>query len=58
MGKGKLPRVVVDLLDRLDLRHTDLYQLDFFVTKEEAKEAIKSAEIVIGEIANLIKWKQ
>lgn len=58
-GKGKLPKVVVDLLDRLrDLRHTDLYQLDFFVTKEEAEEAIKSAEIVIGEIAKLIESKQ
>ena len=59
VGKGKLPRVVVDLLDRLrNLRHTDLYQLDFFVTKEEAEEAIKSAEIVIEEIASLIKCKQ
>jgi uncharacterized protein (UPF0332 family) len=54
--KGKLPKLVVDLLDRLrDLRHTDLYQLDFFVTKEEAKEAIKSAEIVIREVAKLIE---
>ena len=56
VGRKKLPRVVVDLLDRLrNLRHTDLYQLDFFATKEEAEEAIKSAELVIGEITHLIK---
>lgn len=56
VGRGKLPKVVVDLLDRLrNLRHTDLYKLDFFVTKEEAEEAIKSAEIVIKEITHLIK---
>lgn len=56
VGKGKLSRTVVDLLDRFrDLRHTDLYQLDFFATKEEAEEAIKSAEILIREIDDLIK---
>lgn len=56
VGGGKLPRVVVDLLDRFrNLRHTDLYQLDFFATKEEAEEAIKSAGIVIEEITHLVK---
>jgi uncharacterized protein (UPF0332 family) len=54
--KGKLSKRVVDLLDRFrNLRHTDLYRLDFFVTKEEAKEAIKSAEIVVKEITQLIE---
>ncbi len=54
--REKLPKLVVDLLDRFrNLRHTDLYQLDFFVTKEEAEEAIKSAEIVIREITRLTK---
>lgn len=53
---GKLPRVVVDLLDRLrDLRHEDLYELDFFATKEDAEEAVKSAEIVIDKISKLIE---
>ncbi len=56
MKREKLPKLVVDLLDRFrNLRHTDLYQLDFFVTKEEAEEAIKSAEIVIREITRLTK---
>jgi uncharacterized protein (UPF0332 family) len=54
--KNKLPRYVVDLLDRLrNLRHEDLYELDFFVMKEDAIEAIKGAEAVIREIAKLIK---
>jgi len=56
VGRGRLPKLVVDLLERLrNLRHMDLYQLDFFVTKEEAEEAIKSAEMVIEEITHLIK---
>jgi len=55
VNTGKLNRIVVDLLDRFrELRHEDLYELDFFATKHDAKEAIKSAEIVIKEIEKLI----
>ncbi len=51
----KLSGIVVDLLDRFrELRHEDLYELDFFATREDAKEAIKNAEIVIREIEKLI----
>jgi uncharacterized protein (UPF0332 family) len=51
----KLSHVVVDLLDRFrELRHEDLYELDFFATKEDAKEAIKNAETVIKELEKLI----
>lgn len=54
--KGRMPRRVIDLLDRFrNLRHTDLYQLDFFVTKDEAEESIRSAEFVIREITQVIK---
>jgi len=42
-------------LDRFrELRHEDLYELDFFATRDDAKEAIKNAEIVIKEIEKLI----
>ncbi len=45
----------MNLLDRLrELRHEDLYELDFFATKEDAKEAIENAEIVIKEIEKLM----
>jgi uncharacterized protein (UPF0332 family) len=55
-GRGTLPQVVVALLDRFrNLRRTDLYQLDFFIVEQEAEEAVKSAELVIGEITRLIK---
>ncbi len=51
----KLNRIVIDLLDRFrELRHEDLYELDFFATRDDAKEAIKNAEIVIKEIEKLI----
>jgi len=51
----KLSRIVVDLLDRFrELRHEDLYELDFFATKDDAEEAIKNAGIVITEIEKLI----
>jgi len=54
--KGRMSRRVIDLLDRFrNLRHTDLYQLDFFVTKDEAEESIRSAEFVIREITQLMK---
>jgi uncharacterized protein (UPF0332 family) len=52
---GKLNRVIVDLLDRFrELRHEDLYELDFFATKTDAEEAIKNAEIVIKGLEKLI----
>jgi len=42
-------------LDRFrELRHEDLYELEFFATKEDAKEAVKNAEFVIKEIEKLI----
>jgi len=45
---------IVALLDRFrELRHEDLYELDFLATSEDAKEAIKNAEIVIREIEKL-----
>jgi len=51
----KLNRLIVDLLDRFrELRHEDLYELDFFATKEDAREAIENAGIVIKEIENLV----
>jgi uncharacterized protein (UPF0332 family) len=54
VDRKKLNRVVVDLLDRFrELRHEDLYELDFFATKEDAEEGIKNAEIVIREIEKL-----
>jgi len=53
---GKLKRTIVDLLDRFrELRHEDLYELEFFATKEDAEEAINNAEIVIKEIEKLIE---
>lgn len=51
----KLSHVIVDLLDRFrELRHEDLYELDFFATKEDAEESIKNAGLVIQEIEKLI----
>jgi len=56
VAKGDLPKEVVFLLDRFrNLRHTDLYRLDFFATEDEAREAIKSAEFVIGEITRILE---
>ena len=37
-----------------ELRHEDLYELDFFATKEDAKEAIENARIVIEEMEKLL----
>lgn len=55
VDKNKLDHVVVDLLDRFrELRHEDLYELDFFATKEDAKGAIENARIVIEEIEKLV----
>ena len=55
VDKRKLNREAVDLLDRFrELRHEDLYELDFFGTKEDAKEAIENARIVIEKIEKLL----
>jgi len=55
VDRKKLNREVVDLLDRFrELRHEDLYELDFFATKEDAKEAIENARIVIEEMEKLL----
>jgi len=55
VNANKLDRAVVDLLDRFrELRHEDLYELDFFATTDDAEEAIKNAEIVIKEVEKLI----
>lgn len=55
VNKRKLNREVVDLLDRFrELRHEDLYELDFFATKEDANQAIENAEIIIREIEKLM----
>jgi uncharacterized protein (UPF0332 family) len=55
VDRKKLNREVVDLLDRFrELRHEDLYELDFFATKEDAKEAIENARIVIEETEKLL----
>ena len=55
VDRRKLNREVVDLLDRFrELRHEDLYELDFFATKEDAKEAIENARIVIEEIEKIL----
>jgi uncharacterized protein (UPF0332 family) len=56
VNKKELSRYVVDLLDRFrELRHVDLYELDFFALKKDAEEAIKSAELVINELSKLIE---
>jgi uncharacterized protein (UPF0332 family) len=53
--RGKLKRIWVDLLDRFrELRRGDLYELEFFATKEDAKEAIENAEKFIKVIEKLI----
>jgi len=55
VDRKKLNREVVDLLDRFrELRHEDLYELDFFATKEDAKEATENARIVIEEMEKLL----
>ncbi|MEM5843387.1 MAG: HEPN domain-containing protein [Candidatus Aenigmatarchaeota archaeon] len=51
----KLNRIVLDLLDRFrELRHEDLYELEFSATREDAEEAIKNAELIIKEIEKLV----
>ena len=52
---GKMERIIVDLLDRFrELRHEDLYELDFFAVKEDADEAVQNAERIIAAIRKLL----
>jgi uncharacterized protein (UPF0332 family) len=52
---GKIERIVVDLLDRFrELRHEELYELDFSAMRQDANEAVKNAERVISAISKLL----
>lgn len=52
---GKMERIVVDLLDRFrELRHEELYELDFSAMKEDADEAVQNAERIIAAIRKLL----
>lgn len=54
-AKGLVETSVVDLLDRYrELRQEDVYGIDFSATEEDAKEAIKNAELVLKQIGKLI----
>ena len=53
---GKMERIIIDLLDRFrELRHEELYELDFCVTEEDADEAVQNAERVLAAIEKLIQ---
>ena len=53
---GKLDKKWVELLDHSrEVRHADQYDLSFFSTKEEAKNALKSASDFLVAMDNLFK---
>jgi len=53
---GKLNKKWVELLDHnREIRHNDQYNLSFFSTKEEAENALKSANDFFAEMDNLFK---
>jgi uncharacterized protein (UPF0332 family) len=53
---GKMERIIIDLLDRFrELRHEELYELDFCVTEEDADEAVQNAEKVLAAVEKLIQ---
>lgn len=53
---GKMERVVVDLLDRFrELRHEDLYELDYSAVEEDADEAVQNAERVVAVIEKILQ---
>jgi len=53
---GKMERIIIDLLDRFrELRHEELYELDFCVTEEDADEAVQNAEKVLTTVEKLIQ---
>lgn len=52
----KLDLRIVLLLDRTrELRHEELYSLEFYPTKEETSEAVRNAETIIKSIAGILK---
>lgn len=53
---GKLDIKIVDLLDRYrELRHEDVYGIDFEATEKDAKEAIQNASLILKELEKLSK---
>jgi len=53
---GKLDKKWVELLDHSrEIRHDDQYDLSFFSTKEEAENALKSANDFFGAMESLFK---
>jgi uncharacterized protein (UPF0332 family) len=53
---GKLDKKWIELLDHSrEIRHDDQYDLSFFSTKEEADNALKSANDFLGAIDILFK---
>ena len=53
---GKLDKKWVELLDHCrEVRHNDQYDLSFFVTKEDAEKALKSAEDFSESMKELFK---
>ncbi len=53
---GKLEQKWIDLLDRFrELRHADLYDLDFSATQKQAGDAVAAAKILIQRMGKLIK---
>lgn len=53
---GKLDKRWVELLDHCrEVRHNDQYDLSFFITKEEAEKALKSAEDFFESMKELFK---
>ncbi len=52
---GRLPQIVVDLIDRFrELRHEDLYELEYSATREDAEEALENAKLVITYIKRIL----
>ena len=53
---GKLDNKWIELLDHCrEIRHNDQYDLSFFATKEEAEEALKSAQDFFESMKELFK---
>ena len=53
---GKLDKKWVELLDHSrEIRHDDQYDLSFFSTKEEAENALKSANDFFAAMESLFK---
>lgn len=53
--KKKLEHRVIQLLDRArELRHEDLYTLDFYPMEEEAESAVSNADFVLRKLKGLL----